>query len=159
LVSALTNTEPTTAASSSWHAISLLLQDLFDIRVDKLRQQFIHLLSNEERNVDFDLTVDVSDIGNQELALLRGFVTQAVTDHYWMASSSSSTSTSTGKKPSSEPTTTTIPEHSSPQHQDQNAVVMEESSASAFPQQESSSTHSTTATYLPPRLQIRRFRS
>lgn len=159
LVSALANTEPTTAASSSWHAISLLLQDLFDIRVDKLRQQFIHLLSNEERNVDFDLTVDVSDIGNQELALLRGFVTQAVTDHYWMASSSSSTSTSTGKKPSSEPTTTTIPEHSSPQHQDQNAVVMEESSASAFPQQESSSTHSTTATYLPPRLQIRRFRS
>jgi hypothetical protein len=153
LVSALSShdTEQGSSSSSSSNAMSLLLQDLLDIRVDKLRQQFIHLLSNEERNVDFDLTVDVSDIGNQELALLRGFVTQAVTDHYWMAA------TSTSKAETSTETTTTT----TTTNQEENVVVMgEESSSSVHPDSTTTTQrNNNTSTNLPPRLKIRRFRS
>jgi hypothetical protein len=63
-------------------ALALLVQDLLDIRLDKLRQQFVTLLKEGETS---DVMVAVTGIGTQELALLRGFVTQSLADQYFMA--------------------------------------------------------------------------
>lgn len=63
-------------------AIALLVQDLLEIRLDKLRQQFQSLLTE---NVDTDLTVQVTGIGTQELAMLQNFVTQALADQHFLA--------------------------------------------------------------------------
>lgn len=63
-------------------AIALLVQDLFEIRLDKLRQQFQSLLTEA---VDTDLVVTVTGIGTQELAILQKFVTQALADQHFLA--------------------------------------------------------------------------
>lgn len=63
-------------------AVSLLVQDLFEIRIDKLRQQLQELLQHAGQ--DFDLLVDVTGIGTQELAMLRKFVQQALADQHFL---------------------------------------------------------------------------
>jgi len=73
-------------------AIALLVQDLLEIRIDKLRQQFQTLLTD---TVDTDLTVAVNGIGTQELAILRAFVTRALADQHFLAADNSNKTEST----------------------------------------------------------------
>jgi GINS complex protein len=70
-------------------AIQLLIQDLFDIRMDKLRKQFQDLSA---QTVDVnDLIVDVTGIGTQERALLQRFVTQALADYHYLNTTTTTT--------------------------------------------------------------------
>ena len=69
----------TTNPPDQSEAIKLLVQDLLEIRLDKLRQQFQTLLTEA---VETDLTVAVNGIGTQELAILQSFVTQALADQH-----------------------------------------------------------------------------
>lgn len=62
-------------------AVSLLIEDLFQVRMDKLRQQFQKLLSE---STEPDLVVSVNGIGAGELAVLRDFVQQALTDQRFL---------------------------------------------------------------------------
>jgi GINS complex protein len=82
----------TKAVSEHHHALSLLVQDLLDVRVDKLRQQFVDLLKGRETA---DVMVSVTGIGTQELALLRGVVTQSLADQYYLAQPAPSVDSST----------------------------------------------------------------
>jgi GINS complex protein len=64
-------------------AVALLVQDLLDIRLDKLRQQFqtlIHERTMEASGRDDDIIIEVNGIGTRELAILHDFVTQALSD-------------------------------------------------------------------------------
>lgn len=63
-------------------AMKLLIEDLFEIRLDKLRQQFQNLLA-ESTESDPKITVD--GIGTQELAILQSFTSQALEDQYALA--------------------------------------------------------------------------
>jgi len=84
-------------------AIPLLIQDLLELRVDKLRQQFQALIVTSN-NTDANLLVSVDGIGSQELAILQAFVTQALNDRHYLSNkgseSSSSSSDSRTKGPS-----------------------------------------------------------
>ena len=62
-------------------AMKLLVQDLFEIRVDKLRQRFQKFLAESK---DTDESILLNGIGSQELALLQPFVQQALADRYAM---------------------------------------------------------------------------
>jgi hypothetical protein len=66
------------ATLTSDKAISLLIQDIFQVRCDKLQQQFQALLKDNAGN----LLVTVNGIASQELALLRPFVLQALNDQH-----------------------------------------------------------------------------
>jgi GINS complex protein len=62
-------------------AIALLVQDLLDIRLDKLRQQFQTLV--HDRTIEAsgeDILIEVNGIGTYELAVLHDFVTRALAD-------------------------------------------------------------------------------
>lgn len=59
-------------------AVILLLEDLLELRIDKLRRQFQDIVSEPQR----DLMIEVNGIGSHELALLRPFVQQALSDRY-----------------------------------------------------------------------------
>lgn len=61
-------------------SIRLLVEDLYQIRVDKLRHQFQDLLANRAGDDVDDVVLTVTGIGTQELTLLRAFVTQALND-------------------------------------------------------------------------------
>lgn len=62
-------------------AIALLIQDLLDIRIDKLRQQFQSLIYERTMNSPGeDIIIQVNGIGTQELAMLRDFIAQALAD-------------------------------------------------------------------------------
>jgi GINS complex subunit 2 len=69
-------------------AIAVLIQDIFQVRCDKLQQQFQTLLKENAGN----LLVNVNGIASQELALLRPFVIQALNDQHQLSSSSNSNS-------------------------------------------------------------------
>jgi GINS complex protein len=96
LTSAAQSSAPSQDTSHS--VLSLLVQDLFEIRVDKLRQQFQSLMEETVRRnlgVDgipsaswTDLIINVTGIGTQELTAIRPYVQQAMQDIYSLASSS-----------------------------------------------------------------------
>jgi GINS complex protein len=69
--------------TSQYSVIALLVQDLFEVRVDKLRQQFQSLLA-ETRG---DLLINVTGIGTQELTAIQPYVQQALQDMYRLAAS------------------------------------------------------------------------
>ena len=92
---------PTATSSSSQQqntqVLTLLVQDLFDVRMDKLRQQFQSLLydttttnnNNSSRSPhpnNTDLIINVTGIGTAELAHLQPYVTQAMNDIYYLES-------------------------------------------------------------------------
>ena len=62
-------------------AMKLLVQDLLDIRVDKLRQRFQKFVSE---STDTNDPVRLNEIGSQESALLMPFIKQALLDRYAM---------------------------------------------------------------------------
>ena len=65
-------------------SLPLLIQDLLEVRLDKLRQQFQELMK-ERGSSDPDFIVDVSGIGTQELAVLKAFVQQALNDQRYLS--------------------------------------------------------------------------
>lgn len=88
----LTSSSTTTASGGSTSnstattdAIQLLIEDLFEIRMDKLRQQFQELVTTTVPDQLMDLTADITGIAAQEVALLRRFVTAALTDYRALA--------------------------------------------------------------------------
>ena len=79
--------------------VTLLIQDIYDIRMDKLRQQFQSLLdgtthplnttttTNNMRSLTTtDLIVNVTGIGTHELAHIQSYVIQAMNDLYSLES-------------------------------------------------------------------------
>lgn len=62
--------------------VALLLEDLLECRVDKLRHQFQGILKEKSTAMDQppELLVTVTGIGQTELALLRNVVTKALED-------------------------------------------------------------------------------
>jgi hypothetical protein len=69
--------------------LTLLIQDLYEIRIDKLRQQFQTLIDDTTRNRNStDLIINVTGIGTQELVSIQSFVQQAMNDLYHLSSSS-----------------------------------------------------------------------
>lgn len=66
-------------------SVQLLVQDLLEVRIDKLRQQFSQLLS--ETASKNSLVVSVNGIGSQETAILKPFVVQALNDLNWLNAS------------------------------------------------------------------------
>ena len=80
--------------------VTLLIQDIYDIRMDKLRQQFQSLLdgtthplnrntttTNNMRSLKTtDLIVNVTGIGTHELAHIQSYVIQAMNDLYSLES-------------------------------------------------------------------------
>jgi GINS complex subunit 2 len=66
-------------------AAKLLLKDLLQVRMDKLRQQFQELLKNQpslddEENLPPPTAIDISGMGSIEIALLQKTITQALKD-------------------------------------------------------------------------------
>lgn len=55
--------------------IQLLVQDLFEVRIDKLRQQFSAIVAQEELE---KFTLSITGIAAQELALFRTFIQEAL---------------------------------------------------------------------------------
>lgn len=78
-------------------AIPLLVQDLLELRVDKLRQQFQALILTSNPT-ETNLLVSVDGIGSQELAILQAFVTQALNDRHYLSKNGSDGSTSSMTK-------------------------------------------------------------
>ena len=76
-------------ASGADKAVSLLIQDIFQVRCDKLQQQFQALLKENAGN----LLVTVNGIASQELALLRPFVIQALNDQHTLSQSTAADAT------------------------------------------------------------------
>jgi GINS complex protein len=69
--------------------LTLLIQDVYEIRIDKLRQQFQTLIDDTTRNRNStDLIINVTGIGTQELVSIQSFVQQAMNDLYHLSSSS-----------------------------------------------------------------------
>ncbi|GKY93442.1 DNA replication complex GINS protein PSF2 [Mayamaea pseudoterrestris] len=62
-------------------AVGVLMQDIFQVRCDKLQQQFQGLLKDNAGN----LLVMVNGIASQELAVLRPFVLQALNDQHLLS--------------------------------------------------------------------------
>lgn len=78
------------AADDANKALPVLIQDLFEVRLDKLRQKFQELFQEDSvESASADLLVSVDGIGTQELAVLRSFVRTALTDKNWLSSTSS----------------------------------------------------------------------
>ena len=78
----ITTTGSSTTSQSQ--VISLLVQDLLEVRVDKLRQQLPALLLQHQESDETDLIVNINGIGSQELALLRPFIQQALNDRAFL---------------------------------------------------------------------------
>jgi len=76
-------------------ALKLLIQDLLEIRLDKLRQQFQSVLT-ENGTLSPELQVTVNGIGTQELAILQSFITQALADQHALAATTKTASSSSG---------------------------------------------------------------
>ena len=68
-------------------ALALLVQDLLDVRVDKLRQQLPAILAGLNDNANAALTLSINGIASQELALLRQFIQQALNDRAFLMDS------------------------------------------------------------------------
>jgi GINS complex protein len=69
--------------------LTLLIQDVYEIRIDKLRQQFQTLIDDTTQNRNStDLIINVTGIGTQELVSIQSFVQQAMNDLYHLSSSS-----------------------------------------------------------------------
>jgi GINS complex subunit 2 len=66
-------------------SIPLLVQDLLEVRMDKLRQQFQQLLP---RTTDDNLLVSINGIASQELAILQPFIIQALSDEQFLQTKS-----------------------------------------------------------------------
>jgi GINS complex protein len=82
MIRCATNSNNSNSNSDTNHdAIALLVQDLLDIRLDKLRQQFQTLV--HDRTIEAsgeDILIEVNGIGTYELAVLHDFVTRALAD-------------------------------------------------------------------------------
>jgi hypothetical protein len=100
-------------------AVQLLVTDLLQVRLDKLRQQFQNLLSEQSSsnnngtgNGGLGLIVNISGIGTAEVACLRETVQQAMNDKEFLqkktpsSSSSQSSKISKGSSSSSSSSTT-----------------------------------------------------
>ena len=67
------------AADDANKALPVLIQDLFEVRLDKLRQKFQELFQEDSvESASADLLVSVDGIGTQELAVLRSFERRSV---------------------------------------------------------------------------------
>jgi GINS complex subunit 2 len=88
----LASTATATAVTND-KSVALLVQDLLELRLDKLRQQFQQLLSKNEQPQH--LLVEINGIGSQELAVLRKFIQQALNDQQQLGTNSSSSATTT----------------------------------------------------------------
>ena len=64
-------------SNSTAQVLSLLVQDLFELRLDKLRQQLPSILENNSAE---QLILTINGISTQELAIFRPFVQQALND-------------------------------------------------------------------------------
>ena len=69
-------------ATQQKSVLQLLVQDLLDLRLDKLRQQLPQILENPDAPPQ--LLLDVQGIGSQELALFRPFIQQALNDRAFL---------------------------------------------------------------------------
>lgn len=87
-----------TEAAQAPKASRLLLQDIAQIRLDKLRQQFQELTRQQMDNPN--LCVAVPGIASAELASLKPLITRALNDQRFLATSSASTS---AKEPAAHP--------------------------------------------------------
>ena len=86
------------SSNQNMDVVTLLIQDIYDIRMDKLRQQFQSLLdgtthprntttTNNMRSLKMtDLIVNVTGIGTHELAHIQSYVIQAMNDLYSLES-------------------------------------------------------------------------
>lgn len=85
-------------------AIALLIQDLLDIRVDKLRQQFQSILYDRTmNNSGEDVIFLVNGIGTQEIAMLRDFIVQALADKSFLEHVEEPTETASTARTSDKP--------------------------------------------------------
>jgi hypothetical protein len=66
-------------------SLVLLVHDIFEVRLDKLRQEFQRTLSS---NTQVELQVLVNGIGAHELAILKPFVLQALDDRHFLGQES-----------------------------------------------------------------------
>lgn len=71
-----------TSTADNNKAVSLLIQDLREVRVDKLRLKFQQTLN--ENADSLNLMMSVTGIAAVELTLLRPFVIQALNDQYFL---------------------------------------------------------------------------
>lgn len=71
-------------------AITLLVQDLLDIRLDKLRGQFSTYMKNST-NGDPDIVLEFHQMGTYEIAVLQEFVVTALADQHALATTAIST--------------------------------------------------------------------
>jgi hypothetical protein len=80
-------------SSSQSQVLALLVQDILEVRVDKLRQQLpavlvkqqqLKSLDDENFKNPSDLMLEINGIGSQELALLRPFIQQALSDRAFL---------------------------------------------------------------------------
>ena len=99
-------TNTTTTTTANMDVLTLLIQDIYDIRMDKLRQQFQTLLydttkhnitpptnpsssssttPNRSSHVT-DLIINVTGIGTQELSQIQSYVIPAMNDIYYLES-------------------------------------------------------------------------
>lgn len=102
LMSAFKSSSSHATPDTPYSVLSLLVQDLFEIRVDKLRQQFQSLMEETVRRnlgtadelslAAFDLIINVTGIGTQELTSIQPYVQQAMQDIYALASSEKASS-------------------------------------------------------------------
>ena len=115
--------------SSQSHVLSLLVQDLLEVRVDKLRQQLPTVLANhaaqqskrlDENDDDVqnmeedDLMMTIDGIGSQELALLRPFIQQALNDRAFLLASAAASDKNKTDENDEKPATTAEPSASRP---------------------------------------------
>jgi hypothetical protein len=71
-----------TSSDANPDAMMLLVQDLLDIRLDKLRQQFQSLVREHQAGHDGGggVLIEVNGMGTYEMAVLHNFVTRALAD-------------------------------------------------------------------------------
>jgi hypothetical protein len=82
-------TSSTNSSDANPDAMMLLVQDLLDIRLDKLRQQFQSLVREHQAGGHDDgggggVLIEVNGMGTYEMAVLHNFVTRALADRSFL---------------------------------------------------------------------------
>jgi hypothetical protein len=84
------------STESQAQVLSLLIQDLFQLRIDKLRQQLPAILlehQQQENRDKINLTMTIDGISTQELALFRPFIQQALNDRSFLLETTTASKT------------------------------------------------------------------
>lgn len=96
LANRLTGRRGISFADDNAQVLALLVQDLLDIRVDKLRQQLPAIL--EKMDTAERLILNVNGIGTQELAIFRPFFQQALNDRSFLLKGAKETKKTTAQE-------------------------------------------------------------